>query len=118
MKVKSFGIESIIILYYDQVTIACNIMLDGENYSEPIYTNVFCDYYELKRLLNMDKSDLGHKISATVTKEFVERKGENIQIDLPDYLDNRQADWKFPVTVNLTKDMNDDIPFQCYRFQN
>ena len=67
------------------------------------------------RLLNLDKSELGNKISATVTKEFVEKKGENIQIDLPDYLDNRQVDWKFPVTVNLNKDTNDDIPFQCYR---
>jgi len=118
MKTKYLGIESIIILYYDHVTIACNVMLEGENYSEPIYANIFCDYYELKRLLNLDKSELGNKISATVTKEFVDKKGENIQIDLPDYLDNRQEDWKFPVTVNLTKDINDDIQFQCYRFQN
>ena len=118
MRARYFEIESIIILYYDQVTIACNLMLDGENYSEPIYTNIFCDYYELKRLLTLDKSDLGNKISAVVTKEFVEKNGENIQIDLPDHLDNRQEGWKFPLTVNLTKDINDNIPFQCYRFQN
>ena len=118
MTVKYFGIESIIILYYDQVTIACNVMFEGETYSEPVYTNIFCDYYQLKWLLNLDNSELGNKVSATVTKEFVDKKGENIQIDLPDYLDNRQVDWKFPVTVNLAKDINDDIPFQCYRFQN
>lgn len=115
---KYLGIESIVIQYYDKITIAANVMFGGQNYDQPVYTNIFCNYYQLKRLLNLDKSELGDRISATVTKEFVDKKGENIQIDLPDYLDNRQVDWKFPVTVNLTEDMNDDIPFQCYRFQN
>lgn len=118
MTTKYFGIESISIQYYDSVTIAANVMLNGQNYDQPVYTNIFCDYYQLKRLLNLDKSDFGTKISTSVTKEFVEKKGENIQIDLPDYLDNRQVDWQFPVTVNLTKDTNDDISFQCYRFHN
>lgn len=118
MKAKYLGVESIIILYYDQVTIACNVMFEGENYSQPIYTNIFCDYYELKKLLNLDNSDLGIKIRDVVTTRFVNEKGENIHIDLPDHLDNRQSDWKFPLTVNLTKDINDEIPFQCYRFQN
>ncbi|MBL7842901.1 MAG: hypothetical protein JNK44_03490 [Cyclobacteriaceae bacterium] len=118
MKTRYLGIESIAIQYYDKITIAANVMFRGQNYDQPVYTNIFCDYYQLKWLLNLDKSELGNKISSTVTKEFVEKKGENIQIDLPDYLDNRQGDWKFPVTINLTKDTNDDIPFQCYRFQN
>lgn len=118
MTTKYLGIESIVIRYYDKITIAASVMFYGQYYDQPVYTNIFCDYYQLKWLLNLDKSELGDKISATVTKEFVGKKGENIQIDLPDYLDNRQGDWKFPVTVNLTKDMNDDIPFQCYRFQN
>ncbi len=118
MTTKYLGIESIVIHYYDKITIAANVMFDGQNYDQPVYTNIFCDYYQLKGLLNLDKSELGDRISATVTKEFVDKKGENIQIDLPDYLDNRQVDWKFPVTVNLTEDLNDDIPFQCYRFQN
>jgi hypothetical protein len=118
METKYLGIESIIIQYYNKITIAANVMFLGQNYDQPVYTNIFCDYYQLKSLLTLDKSELGNKISATVTKEFVDKKGENIQIDLPDYLDNRQVDWKFPVTVNLTKDINDDIPFQCYRFQN
>ena len=118
MTTKYLGIESIIILYYDKITIAANVMFEGLNYDQPVYTNIFCDYYQLKWLLKLDKSELGNKISTTVTKEFVEKKGENIQIDLPDYLANRQGDWKFPVTVYLTKDFNDDIPFQCYRFQN
>ena len=117
MTVKYFGIESIIICYYDKITIAANVMFSGQNYDQPVYTNIFCDYYQLKWLLNLDKSELGKRISATVTKEFVDKQGENIQIDLPDYLDNRQVDWKFPVTVNLTKYINDDIPFDCYRFQ-
>lgn len=118
MTTKYLGIESIIIQYYDKITIAASVMFRGQYYDQPVYTNIFCDYYQLKWLLNLDKSELGDKISATVTKEFVDKKGENIQIDLPDYLDNRQVDWEFPVTVNLTKDINDDIPFQCYRFQN
>ena len=119
MTTKYLGIESIIILYYDQVTIACNVMFEGENYSEPIYTNIFCDYYELKRLLNLDNSALGIKITDAVTNRFVNEKGENVYIDLPDYLDSRQPDWKFPSRVKLTRDnLNDDIPFQCYRIQN
>jgi hypothetical protein len=118
MTTKYLGLESIIILNPDKITIATNVMFEGQNYDQPVYTNIFCDYYQLKWLLNLDKSELGNKISTTVTKEFVDKKGENIQIDLPDYLDNRQEDWKFPVSVNLTKDINDDIPFQCYRFQN
>lgn len=118
METKYLGIESIIIQYYDKITIAANVMFGGQNYDQPVYTNIFCDYYQLKWLLNLDKSELGNKISATVTKEFVEKKGENIQIDLPDYLENRQVDWEFPVKVNLIKDINDDIQFQCYRFKN
>jgi hypothetical protein len=113
---KYLGIESIVIEYYDKITIAASVMFHGQYYDQPIYTNIFCDYYQLKWLLNLDKSELGDKISATVTNKFVEKNGENIQIDLPDYLDNRQVDWKFPVRVNLTKDINDDIPFECYRF--
>lgn len=118
MKTKYLGIESIAILYYDQVTIACNVMLEGENYSEPIYTNIFCDYYELRRLLNKDESELGNKIKTLVINRFIQDNGENIQIDLPDYLDNRQLDWRFPVSMNLKKDVNEAIPFQCYRFDN
>lgn len=118
MRTKYLGIESIIIQYYDQVTIACNVMLEGDNYSEPIYTNIFCDYYQLKRLLTLDKSELGNIISATVTKEFVEKNGENIQIDLPDYLEPKRPDWQFPQTVNLVQEINEDIPFQCYRLKN
>lgn len=118
MRTKYLGIESIAIQYYDKITVAANVMFLGQNYDQPIYTNIFCDYYQLKWLLSLDKSELGEKISATVTWEFVDKEGENIQIDLPDYLDNRQGEWKFPLTVNLTKDINDDIPFQCYRFQN
>lgn len=118
MRTKYFGIESITILYYDQITIACNVMLEGQNYSEPICTNIFCDYYQLKWLLNLDKSEFGNKVSATVTEKFIEKNGENIQIDLPDYLQPKRLDWQFPATVNLVKDINDDIPFQCYRFQN
>lgn len=118
MRTKYFGIESIIIQYCDKITIAANVMFQGQNYDQPVYANIFCDYYQLKWLLNLDKSELGEKISATVTKEFVDKKGQNIQIDLPDYLDNQQGEWKFPLTVSLTKDINDDIPFQCYRFQN
>lgn len=119
MTTKYLGIESIIILQPDKITIAANVMFRGQYYDQPVYTNIFCDYYQLKRLLNLDKSELGNKISATVTKEFVDNNGENIQIDLPDYLDKREVDWKFPVTVDLIKDIfNDDIPFQCYRFQN
>lgn len=118
MTTKYFGIESIAIQYYDKVTIAANVMLNGQNYDQAVYTNIFCDYYQLKRLLNLDKSDFGKKISASVTKDFIEKAGEKIHIDLPDFLDNRQVDWEFPVTINLTTDINDDIPFQCYRFQN
>lgn len=118
MKTKYLGIESIIILYYDQVTIACNVMLEGENYSEPIYSNIFCDYYELRRLLNLDNSELGNKIKDVVVSNFIEANGENIQIDLPDHLENKQLDWKYPIKVNLKKDFNDEIPFQCYKFEN
>lgn len=118
MTTKYLGIESIAIQYYDKITIAANVMFHEHNYDQPVYANIFCDYYQLKWLLNLDKSEQGEKISATVTKEFVDKKGENIQIDLPDHLNNRQMDWKFPVTVNLVNDTNDNIPFQCYRFQN
>lgn len=94
-------------------------MLEGVNYSEPIYTNIFCDYYELRKLLNKDNSELGNKIKAAVVDKFVQEKGENIQIDLPDYLDDRRPDWKFPISVKLIKDIfYDDIPFQVNRFKN
>jgi hypothetical protein len=118
MKAKYLAFESIAIQYYDKITIAANVMLCGKNYDQPIYTNIFCDYYQLKWLLNLDNSELGNRISATVTKEFIDKKGENIQIDLLDLLDHRQMDWKFPLTVNLMTENNDDIPIQCYRFQN
>ena len=119
MKTRYLGIETIIILSYDKITLACNVMFEEENYSEPIYTNIFCDYYQLRRLLNKDISELGNKIKNEVVARFIQEKGENIQIDLPDYLDNRQVDWRYPLTVNLRKDIhNDDIPFQCYRLDN
>ena len=118
MTTRYLGIESIIILYYDKITIACNIMFDGEYYDEPMYTNIFCDYYELRRLLNLDGSELGNKIRNIVVSQFIEKKGENIQIDLPDYLNERQVDWKYPVRVNLKKEIRPDIPFQCYRLNN
>ncbi len=118
MKTNYLGIESIIILNGEQVTIACDVMLEGENYSEPIYTNIFCNYYELRRLLNLDNSELGNKIKDVVVSKFIEAKGENIQIDLPDYLENKQLDWKYPIKVNLKKDIKNHIPFQCYRFKN
>ncbi len=117
MTTKYFGIESISIQYYDKITIAANVMFNGQNYDQPVYTNIFCDYYQLKRLLNLDKSDFGSKISASVTKKFVEKDGENIQIDLPDYLEPKRPDWQFPQTVNLVQEINDDIPFQCYRLK-
>ena len=117
MTTKYLGLESIIILNPDKITIATNVMFEGLNYDQPVFTNIFCDYNQLKWLLNLDKSELGNKILTNVTERFIKMNGENIQIDLPDYLDNRQVDWKFPIPVNLTKDINDDIPFECYRFQ-
>ena len=117
MTTKYLGIESIIILDPDKITIAANVMFEGKNYDQPVYTNIFCDYYQLKWLLNLDKSEFGNEISATVTKKFVEHNGENVQIDLPDYLEPKQLDWHFPSKVYLTKDFNDDIPFECYRFK-
>ena len=93
-------------------------MFEGENYSEPIYANVFCDYYQLKRLLNLDNSDLGIKIRDEVTAMFISKNGENIHIDLPDLLDDRRLDWEFPVQVILRKSINDDIPIQCFRLDN
>ena len=117
MTTKYLGIESIVI-HYNRVTIACNVMLDGENYSEPIYTNVFCDYYGLRRLLNKDDSELGNKIKNVVVDKFIQEKGENIQIDLPNYLDDRRLDWKYPLRVKLMKEIQEDIPFQCYRLDN
>ena len=50
--------------------------------------------------------------------KFIEAEGENIHIDLPDYLEERRLDWKYPIKVNLRKDINDSVPFQCYRFKN
>ena len=116
MRTKYIGIESIVILYYDQITIACTVMFEGMNYDEPIYTNIFCDYYELKRFLNFDLSEFGSKMTAEITSKFLEKNGENIQIDLPDYLETKKPDWKFPVSVNLKSSSNSDIPFQCYQF--
>ena len=93
-------------------------MFEGENYDEPIYTNIFCDYYQLRRLLNLDNSVLGNRIKDVVVSKFIEAKGENIHIDLPDYLQERQINWEYPLKVNLKKDINDDIPFQCFRLDN
>ncbi len=118
MTTKYLGLESIIILNPGEITIATNVMFEGQNYDQPVYTNIFCDYYQLKWLLNLDKSELGNKITAIVTEKFIKMNGENIQINLPDYLEPKRLDWQFPVTVNLTRDINDDIPFDCYRFQN
>ncbi|HCW07767.1 MAG TPA: hypothetical protein DGG95_10435 [Cytophagales bacterium] len=118
MITKYLGIESVVIQYYDKITIAASVMFEGVNYDEPVYTNIFCDYYELKWLLGLDSSVLGNKIATAVVEKFVKNNGENIQIDLPDYLEPKRLDWQLPVRVNLIEDINDDIPFQCYRFQN
>lgn len=118
MTTRYLGIESIIIQYYDKITIAANVMFGGQNYDQPVYTNIFCDYYELRRLLNLDTSDLGNRIKDVVVSKFIEKSGENIQIDLPDYLDEKTVDWKYPIKLGLKKEFNNDIPFQCYRFKD
>jgi hypothetical protein len=118
MTTKYLGIESIIIQYYDKITIAANVMFGGQNYDQPVYTNIFCDYYELRRLLNLDNSDLGNKIKDVVVSKFIEKSGEDIQIDLPDYLDEKTVDWNYPIKLGLKKELNNDIPFQCYRFND
>jgi 3-polyprenyl-4-hydroxybenzoate decarboxylase len=74
MTTRYLGIESIIIQYYDKITIAANVMFEGVNYDQPVYTNIFCDYYELRRLLNLDNSQLGHKIKDLVVSKFIEKK--------------------------------------------
>ena len=117
MKTKYLGIESIFIQYYDKITVAANIMFGGQHYDQPVYTNIFCDYYHLKWLLNLDESELGKAISAAVVKEFEERNGHNIQIDLPDFLEKGQGEWMFPMSVNIVKDVTNSAPFQCYHFK-
>lgn len=50
-------------------------MLRGQNYDQPVYTNIR-DYYQLNtQVIELDKSEMGIKISATVTKEFVDKNG-------------------------------------------
>lgn len=118
MKTKYLGIESIMILNYEQVTIACNVMFEGENYSEPIYINIFCDYHELYYFLRLDKSGFGNQMLEELSTKFIEEERGDIQIDLPDYLERREIDWKCPVAINLRREVNNNILTQCYRFQN
>lgn len=117
MKTKYLGIESICIVDGDEVTLACNIMIDGFNYSEPTYTNIFCDYEELQSLLNFDNANFVLKMKEEIKTKLILGGNKIIQIDLPDYL-NGKLEWDFRFEVGLKKDGNADIPFQCYRLDN
>lgn len=108
---KYLEIETICI-YDNDVTIAANIMLKGLNYSDSIYTNIFCDNNQLTDFLLEENS-------LTSKRVFEHKKQKNIddsiQIDLHDINDNKpwQVNSKFILeTVDST-----GFAFTCYRLK-
>ncbi len=115
MRTTYIGIEAIFVLPDDRVTIACNIMLQGKFYDQPIYTNIFCDYSDLCIFLNLDNSDLSKKILREIEAKRIKDDGEQIEVQIPDYINNK-IEWKFPTMVDLKVSINEDIPMECYEF--
>ncbi len=117
MKAKHFGLESICIISKAKVTLACNVMFEGNNYSEPIYTNVFCDLSQLISLLNTEEPSLLKAVKIEIKKQIQSLTRTTIQIDLPDFINGKQ-EWIFPGALTLIKANTNDIPFQCYTLGN
>lgn len=115
MKTRYIGIESIIIVDKEYATIACNIMLEGKFYDEPIYTNVFCYYTELIEFLKLDNSDLSKEVVTDIETQYIISEEDKIEIHLPPYINNK-IEWKFPIMVDLKISKNPGIPFECYSF--
>lgn len=117
MKTKYIGIESIFITEKEFVTIACNIMLEGKNYDEPIYTNLFCSYEELQYFLNFDTTSLSKQILADIETQSIIADNKQIEIHLPPYINN-EIEWKFGTMVDLKIAEEEEIPFECYVFSD
>ena len=114
MKTKYIGIESIFVKRKNlEATLACNIMLEGDFYSEPVYTNIFCHFVHLRLFLKLDNSDLAKRIALELETQIANSDKDIVQIDLPDFI-NKQVEWKFPTMVNLEISKDAGIPFQCY----
>ncbi len=101
-----------ICIYDNDVTIAANIQLKGLNYSDSIYTNIFCDNNQLTDFL-LDENTLTSK---KVFENKKQMKGENgIQIDLHDINENKP--WQVVSSFILEPIDSTDFAFTCYRLK-
>lgn len=115
MKTKYIGIESIFVNKRNDfsTSIACNIMLEGQQYNEPIYTNIFMHYVHLRHFLKLDNSELTQKIRNKLEFEVTSTNVDVVEFHLPKYVNN-ELEWKFPANVFLIEANFDDIEIQCY----
>ena len=111
VETKYLEIETICI-YDNDVTIAANILLKGLNYSDSIYTNIFCDNDQLTDFLLEEATLTSKQVFEHKTK-----KNENgtIQIDLHDINDNKP--WLVNSRFILEPVDSTDYAFTCYRLK-
>lgn len=118
MKTKYIGIESIMLSKSNLwATIACNIMLENENYSEAIYSHIFCHLIHLRMFMKLAESELAQKVITDLEVKLYSNDYENeyIQVNLPDYLD-RMIEWSYPESITLIDTEKDNISVPCYLF--
>lgn len=112
MKTKYFDIESIVIYDRNNISLASNIMLEGYNYDEPIYTNIFCQKKELGLILKKEDNE----VSKNILAKLLEENGKQFQIDIPDIQPNLYSMiLKNNYELEVTK--KDEIPFTCYNLK-
>ena len=101
-----------ICIYDNDVTIAANILLKDLNYSDSIYTNIFCDNEQLTDFLLEEASYISKQIFENKTKKNADG---TIQIDLHDINDNKP--WRVNSRFILEPVESSDYAFTCYRLK-
>ena len=110
MKTKYIEIESII-LEDNYATIAAEVVLDGFNYSEPAYTNIFSTKAQLLELLTEEPSEISSNLRLSI-KDRAPGQGSIVQYDLADYNGNKS--WKPGITLTLEPVDSSPYGFACY----
>ena len=108
---KYLEIETICI-YDNDVTIAANILLKGLNYSDTIYTNIFCDSNQLTDFLLEEATLTSKQVFEHKTKK---NEVGTVQIDLHDINNNKP--WLVNSRFILEPVDSTDFAFTCYRLK-
>ncbi|PCH91312.1 MAG: hypothetical protein COB85_09265 [Bacteroidetes bacterium] len=113
MRAKYLEIASICVVEKTYVTIACAIILKGDDQSEPTYTNIFCFYAELFDLLDLTNKPLSDQIGIEINAQTILQDKEIVQIDIEDYI-GTTLDIPYYIEVVLRPASDGGYAFKCY----